>query len=88
MYMVDRVVNFVKLINMAVVIHLYWALVVLHTLCAHQNEDFQLVDVKVTFDSDNSPDFKVLLNNVECLCSGAVSIRYSGQIWASNNKDM
>ena len=65
--MFDGVVNFVKSINMAVVIHLYWALVVLHTLCAHQNEAFQLVDVKVTFDSNNSPDFKVLLNKVECL---------------------
>ena len=72
---------------MAVVIHLYRALVVLFTLCAHQNEAFQPVDVKVMFDSDSSPDFKVLLNNVEWLRSGAVSIRDSGQTWASNNKD-
>ena len=72
---------------MAVTTRLSWALVVLYTLCARQIEAFQPVDVKVTFDSDSSPDFKVLLNNVEWLRSGAVSIRDSGQTWASNNKD-
>ena len=50
-------------------------------------EALQPVDVKVTFDSDSSPDFKVLLNDVEWLRSGAVSVRDSGQTWASNNKD-
>ena len=72
---------------MAAVTRLSWALVVLYTLCTRQTEAFQPVDVKVTFDSDSSPDFKVLLNNVEWLRSGAVSIRDSGQTWASNNKD-
>ena len=72
---------------MAVVAHRTCALVVLFTLCACQSEAFQPVDVKVTFDSDSSPDFKVLLNDVEWLRSGAVSVRDSGQTWASNNKD-
>ena len=49
-------------------------------------EAFQQVDVKVQFDSDTSPDFKVFLNDVEWLHSGAVSIRDSGQTWASNNR--
>ena len=62
-------------------------LVVALTLYGIKAEAFQPVDVKVTFDSDSSPDFKVLLNNVEWLRSGAVSIRDSGQTWASNNKD-
>lgn len=73
---------------MAVFIHLTWALtVLLYTLCASQTEAFQPVDVKVTFDSDNSPDFKVLFNDVEWLRSGPVSIRDGGQTWASKNKD-
>ena len=50
-------------------------------------EAFQPVDVKVTFDTDNSPDFKVFLSGVEWLRSGAVSITDNGQTWASNNKD-
>ena len=54
---------------------------------APQTEAIQSLDVKVTFESDNSPDFKVLLNGVEWLRSGAVSVRDSGQTWASNNKD-
>ena len=55
-------------------------------LCGLQIEAFQPVDVKVTF-AESSPDFKVLLNDIEWLRSGAVSIRDSGQTWASNNKD-
>ena len=74
-------------VAMAVVTSLRWALVVVLTLYGLTAEAFQPVDVKVTFDSDSSPDFKVLLNNVEWLHSGAVSIRDSGQTWASNNKD-
>ena len=61
-------------------------LVALTILCGLQIEAFQPVDVKVTF-AKSSPDFKVLLNDVEWLRSGAVSIRDSGQTWASNNKD-
>jgi hypothetical protein len=73
---------------MAAFIHLKWALAaLLYTLCVSQIEAFQPVDVKVTFDSDSSPDFKVLFNGVEWLRSGPVSIRDSGQTWASNNKD-
>ena len=55
--------------------------------CKFQTEAFEPVDVKVTFDSESSPGFKVLLNDVEWLHSGAVSIRDSGQTWTSNNKD-
>ena len=57
------------------------------TLYALQTKAFQPVDVKVTFDSDSSPDFKVLLNDVEWLRSGSVSVRDSGQTWTSNSKD-
>ena len=63
------------------------ALVVALTLYGLEVEAFQPVDVKVTFNSDTSPGFKVLLNDVEWLRSGAVSITDSGQTWASNNKD-
>lgn len=62
-------------------------IVVVFALCGLQTEAFQPVDVKVTFDSNSSPDFKVLLNDVEWLRSGAVSVRDSGQTFASNNKD-
>ena len=67
-----------------------WVLAVLfYTLSASQTstEAFQPVDVKVTFDSDSSPDFKVLFNDIEWLRSGPVSIRDSGKTWASKNKD-
>jgi hypothetical protein len=47
----------------------------------------QPVDVKVTFDGQSSPDFKVLLSGVEWLRSGAVSIRDKGQSWATTNKE-
>lgn len=47
----------------------------------------QLVDVKVTFESQSSPDFKVLLSGVEWLRSGALSIRGNGQTWATTNKE-
>lgn len=47
----------------------------------------QPVDLKVTFDSQTSPDFKVLLSGFEWLRSGAVSIRDDGQTWASTNKE-
>ena len=57
------------------------------TLYALPTKTFQPIDVKVTFDSDSSPDFKVLLNDVEWLRSGAVSIRDSGQTWTSSSKD-
>ena len=63
------------------------SILVVFALYELQSEAFQPVDVKVTFDSDSSPDFKVLLSDVEWLRSGAVSIRDSGQTWASNNKD-
>ena len=63
------------------------SILVVFALCGLQSEAFEPVDLKVTFDSDSSPDFKVLLNNVEWLRSGAVSIRDSGKSWASNNKD-
>ena len=48
---------------------------------------FQPVDVKVTFDSQTSPDFKILLSGVEWLRSGALSIRDSGQSWATTNTE-
>ena len=47
----------------------------------------QLVDVKVTFESQSSPDFKVLLSGVEWLRSGGLSIRGNGQTWATTNKE-
>lgn len=72
---------------MAVTKYLSRTIAIVIALCINHNDAFQPVDVKVTFDSDSSPDFKVLLNNVEWLHSGAVSIRDSGQTWASNNKD-
>ena len=48
----------------------------------------QPVNVKVSFDSQTSPDFKVLLSGVEWLRSGALSIRDNGQTWATTNKEM
>ena len=48
---------------------------------------FQPVDIKVSFDSQTSPDFKVLLSGVEWLHSGAMSIRDDGQTWATTNKE-
>ena len=47
----------------------------------------QPVDIKVNFDSQTSPDFKVLLSGVEWLRSGALSIRDNGQTWAMTNKE-
>lgn len=47
----------------------------------------QPVDIKVTFDGQSSPDFKVLLSGVEWLQSGSVSIRDNGQSWATTNKE-
>ena len=47
----------------------------------------QPVDIKVTFDGQSSPDFKVLLPGVEWLRSGSVSIRDNGQSWATTNKE-
>ena len=72
--------------KMPAITTLIYVLVAL-SACKLQTEAFEPIDVKVTFDSDSSPDFKVLLNDVEWLRSGAVSIRDSGQTWASNNKD-
>ena len=72
---------------MAVTKHLSWNVLIIYALYISHTDAFQPVDVKVTFDSDSSPDFKVLLSDVEWLRSGAVSIRDSGQTWASNNKD-
>ena len=72
--------------KMPVITSLIYVLVAL-TACKLQIEAFQPLNVKVTFDSDSSPGFKVLLNDIEWLRSGAVSIRDSGQTWASNNKD-
>ena len=46
---------------------------------------FEPVDLKVSFDGQTSPDFKVLLSGVEWLRSSVVSIRDNGQTWASNN---
>lgn len=46
---------------------------------------FEPVDLKVNFDSQSSPDFKVLLSGVEWLRSSVVSVRDNGQTWASNN---
>ena len=48
---------------------------------------FQPVDVKVNFDDQTSPDFKVLLSGVEWLHSGVLSIRDNGQTWTTNNKE-
>ena len=64
-----------------------YILVIILTLHAFETKAFQPIGVKVAFDSDSSPDFKVLLNDVEWLRSGVVSIRDSGQNWTSNNKD-
>ena len=47
----------------------------------------QPVDIKVTFDGQSSPDFKVLLSGVEWLRSGSVSIRDNGQSWVTTNKE-
>ena len=63
------------------------SILVVLALYGLQTEALQPVDMKVTFDSDSSPDFKVLLNDIEWLRSGAVSIRDRGQTWASNNKN-
>ena len=48
---------------------------------------FSPIDVKVTFDGGDSPDFKVYLSGVEWLRSGAVGIRDSGQLWSTDHKD-
>ena len=47
----------------------------------------QPVDIKVTFDGQSSPDFKVLLSGVEWLRSGSVSVRDNGQSWVTTNKE-
>ena len=47
----------------------------------------QPVDIKVSFDSQTSPDFKVLLSGVEWLRSGALSVRDNGQTWVTTNKE-
>ena len=48
---------------------------------------FRPVDVKVAFDSQSSPNFKVLLSGVEWLRSGALNIRDNGQTWGITNKE-
>ena len=47
----------------------------------------QPVDVKVNFDSQTSPDFKILISGVEWLRSGTVSIRDKGLTWATSNSE-
>ena len=55
-------------------------------LSTHSTLDFQSVNIKVSFESQTSPDFKVLLSGVEWLRSDALSIRDNGQTWTNNNK--
>ena len=72
---------------MAAVVLLECLCILVLLLSTSSTLGFQPVDIKVSFDSQTSPDFKVLLSRVEWLRSGAMSIRDSGQTLTNNNKE-